>query len=203
MTNEYQEGKVGKINLPDDDPEAINMMVQRLYGQSYKDTRPDLEDYGEGRALLNLKVYASADRYDISSLKECAKEEFKAWDWRSQGTESWVHVVEEAWKGNEFSGLHPIIEEKIAEDIDRMLRDDWIPFIDKAMKLGRFSAAFLHHIVKKKKNGIFYAVRDTNTRCQLDILDLKKKIKGYGYTRDQLGKEMRSDTYDSDESIAF
>lgn len=178
------------------------MMVQHLYGQSYKDTRPDLEDYGEGRALLNLKVYASADKYDISSLEECAKEEFKSWAWRSQGTESWVHVVEEAWKGNEFSGLHPIIEKQIAEDIDRMLQDDWLPFIDKAMKLGRFSAAFLRHLVNKK-NGIFYAVRDTNTRYQLDILDLKKKIKGYRYTLDQLGKEMRSDTYDSDESIAF
>jgi hypothetical protein len=77
-----------------------------------------------------------------------------------------------------------------------------LPFIDKAVKLGRFSAAFLHHIVKKK-NGIFDAVRDTNARYQTDIIDLKNKIKGYRYTLEQLGKEMRSDTYDSDESIEF
>lgn len=202
MTNKYQEGKTGKISLPDDDPEAINMMVQHLYGQSYKDTTPGLEDYGEARALLNLNVYASADKYNIPSLEECAKEEFKAWAWRSQRTEFWGHVVEEAWKGNEFSGLHLIIEGQIAEDIDRMLEDNWLPFIDKGMKLGRFSASFLHRIVEKK-NGIFYAVRDTNTRYQLDIIDLKNKIKGYRYTLEQLGKEMRSDTYDSDESIVF
>ena len=27
ITNEYQDGKTGKINLPDHDPEAINMIV--------------------------------------------------------------------------------------------------------------------------------------------------------------------------------
>lgn len=110
--------------------------------------------------------------------------------------------MEEAWKGNEFSGLHLIIEAQVAENIDRMLEDNWLQFIDKGMKLGRFSASFLHRIVENK-NGIFYALRDTNTRYQLDIIDLKNKIKGYRYTLEQLGKEMRSDNYDSDESIAF
>ncbi|KAJ6117891.1 BTB/POZ domain protein [Penicillium sp. IBT 18751x] len=198
----FLEGQTGKINLPDDDPEAINIMVQYLYGQSYKDTRPNLDDYGESRALLNLNVYASADKYNIHSLAECTKEEFKAWAWRSQRTESWGHVVEEAWKGNEFSGLHLVIEKQIAEDIDRMLQDDWLPFIDKGMKLGRFSAAFLQHIVKKK-NGQFFALRDTKTRYELDIINLKSKIKGYRCTIEQLGKEMIADTYDSDESIEF
>ncbi|KAJ5371881.1 BTB/POZ domain protein [Penicillium concentricum] len=198
----FLEGKTGKISLPDDDPEAIYMMVQHLYGQSYKDTRLGLKDYGEGRALLNLNVYASADKYNIPSLEECAKEEFKDWAWRSQCTESWGHVVEEAWKGNEFSGLHLIIEKQIAEDIDPMLKDDWLPFIDKGMKLGRLSAAFLRHIVEKK-NGIFYALRDTEKGYERDIIDLKKKIKGYRYTLEQLGKEMKSDAYDSDESIEF
>ncbi|KAJ5778222.1 BTB/POZ domain protein [Penicillium odoratum] len=178
------------------------MMVQHLYGQRYKDTRPDLEDYEESRALLNLHVYASADKYNILSLEEHAKEEFKAWAWSSQGTESWGHVVEEAWKGNEFSDLHSIIEKQIAEDIDRMLQDDWLPFIDKGMKLGRFSATFLHQIVEKK-NSRFFALRETKTRYELNIIDLKKKIKGYRYALEQLGKEMNADTYDSDESIAF
>lgn len=200
MTNKYQEGKTGKISLPDDDPEAINMMIQHLYGQSYKDTRPGLEDYGESRALLNLNVYASADKYNIPSLEECAKEEFKTWAWRSQRTESWGHVVEEAWKGNEFSGLHLIIEKQIAEDIDRMLEDNWLPFIDMGMKLGRFSAAFLDHIVKKK-NRTSFVLRGTKSRYELDIIDLKNKIKGYRDTLEQLGKEMNADTYDSDESI--
>ncbi|KAJ5366189.1 BTB/POZ domain protein [Penicillium brevicompactum] len=193
----FLEGKTGQINLPDDDPEAINIMVQELYGQSYKNTRPNLEDYGDDRALMNLSVYVCADKYNMHSLRMCAEEEFKAWASRSRRTESWAHVVEKVWEGNEFSGLYVIIEKQIADDIDRMLQDEWLSFVDNGMKLGRFSAAFLRHIVEKK-DGIFYATRDTKTRYELDIIDLRSKIKGYRYTLEQLGRQMNSDTYDSD-----
>ncbi|KAG2001050.1 hypothetical protein GB937_010569 [Aspergillus fischeri] len=112
------------------------------------------------------------------------------------------HIVEEIWKGNEFSGLHVIIEEQVAEDIDRMLEDDWRLSIDRGMKLGRFSAAFLLRIVKKK-NDIFYTQRDQNVRQQFQIIDLKNSIKGYKQVIDELGKQMRVDAYDSDERYEF
>ncbi|KAK9547493.1 hypothetical protein V6Z79_008327 [Aspergillus fumigatus] len=205
----FLEGKTGKISLPDDDPEAINIMVQHLYGQNYEDTRPDLEDYGEDRALLNLKVYAIADKYNITSLEESAKAEFRAWAWSSQRTEPWGRVVEEIWKSNEFSGLHLVIEKQLADNIDRMLEDDWLPFIDMGLKLGRFSAAFLQHIIDKK-NRVFYAIRDAKVRHELDVIDLKRKIKGYKntieqtkHTIEQLRNEMAADTYESDGSIEF
>jgi hypothetical protein len=209
VAKQYQEGKTGKINLPDDDPEAINITVQHLYGQSYKDTMPNLEDYAEDRALLNLKVYAIADKYHITSLEECAKAEFEDWAWRSQCTEPWRRAVEEIWENNEFSGLHLVVEKQVADDIDRMLEDDWLPLIDMGMKLGRFSAAFLHHIVDKK-NRVFYALRDAKMRQELDIIGLKSKIKGYKitieqtkHTIEQLGNGMAADTYESDGSIGF
>ncbi|OQD84278.1 hypothetical protein PENANT_c013G08421 [Penicillium antarcticum] len=72
--------------------------------------------------------------------------------------------LKEAWNGIEFAGRHLIIEKQLAEEIDRMLEDNWLPFIDKGMKLGRFSAAFLHPIVEKK-NRTFYALRDTKSRA--------------------------------------
>lgn len=159
MANKYQEGTTRIISLPDDDPEVIHIMVQHLYGQSYEDTRPSWEDYDDDRAILNLNVYASADKYNIPSLERCAKEEFKDWVCRSQHTESWRRVVEKVWEGNEFSGLYDMIEKQVADGIDRMLEDNWLPFIDKAMKLGRFSAGFLQRIVKAK-NDMLYAMRD-------------------------------------------
>jgi hypothetical protein len=77
------------------------------------------------------------------------------------------------------------------------------------MKLGRFSAAFLHHIVDKK-NRVFYALRDAKMRQELDIIGLKNKIKGYKITIEQtkhtiehLGNGMAADTYESDGSIEF
>ncbi|KAF4241736.1 hypothetical protein CNMCM8980_002260 [Aspergillus fumigatiaffinis] len=199
----FVEAETGKIDLPDDDPEAVNIMVQHLYGQSYKDARANSDASCEkDLAIQDARVYAIADKYNIPLLKECAKGEFKAWAAESRRTEPWTHVVEEIRKGNEFSGLHAIIEEQVAEDIDQMLAGDWLSFIDQGMKLGRFSAAFLLRIVKKK-NDIFCIQRDQNVRQQFQIIDLKNSIKGYKQVIDELGKQMRSDTYDSDESIAF
>lgn len=90
-----------------------------------------------------------------------------------------------------------------------MVEDDWLPFIDMVMILGRFSTAFLHHIVDKK-NRVFYALRDAETRHELDIISLKSKIKGYKNTIEQtkhtikhLGNGMAADTYESDGSIKF
>ncbi|KAF3407833.1 hypothetical protein DPV78_000266 [Talaromyces pinophilus] len=128
----FLEGKTGKINLPDDDPEAVNIMIQHLYRRSYRDTRPNLEELsGDDRALMDLNVYTIANKYIIQSLEECAKEEFRAWAMASQRTEFWGRIVNEIWKGEEFSGLHLIIEKQVADDIDRMLEDDWLSFLDK------------------------------------------------------------------------
>lgn len=52
VAKQYQEGKTGKNIPPDDDPKAINITVQHLYGQSYKDTRPNLEDYAGGSCSM-------------------------------------------------------------------------------------------------------------------------------------------------------
>lgn len=38
-------------------------------------------------------------------------------------------------------------------DIDRILENDRLPFIDMRIKPGKISAAFLHHLVAKK-NGV-------------------------------------------------
>lgn len=44
--------------------------------------------------------------------------------------------VEDIWNGNEFPDLHAIIEKYVADDINRMLGDDWLPFIDMRMRRG-------------------------------------------------------------------
>jgi hypothetical protein len=82
VAKQYQEGKTGKIIPPHDDPEAINIAVQHLYGQSYKDTRSKFGRLRrEDHALLNLEACAIADKYNITSLEECAKAEFEGWAW--------------------------------------------------------------------------------------------------------------------------
>jgi hypothetical protein len=46
------------------------------------------------------------------------------------------------------------------------------------MKLRRFSTVFLHNIINKK-NHILYALHDAKMKQELNIISLKKKIKGY------------------------
>jgi hypothetical protein len=101
-----------------------------------------------------------------------------------------------------------LFEKQVADDIDRMIEDDWLPFIDMVMTLGGFSAAF-HHIVDKK-NRVFFALCDAEMRHELDITSLKSKIEGYKntiqqtrHTIKQLGNGMAADTYESDGSVKF
>lgn len=204
MADDIQEGMTGKISLPDDDPEAINIMVHHLYGQSYTNTRLEFKDHcEENRALLDIKVYAVADKYDIPSLAECAKDEFKVWAAKSQRTESWARVVEEVWQGNEYSDIHILIEDQVARNIDQMLEDCWLPFIDKGMKLGRFSAAFLRKIVKRKDD-LFFSLRSTKISYEFEISNLRAKIDSHKAAVERLAEGITADaSYDSDESVRF
>ncbi|KAJ5558088.1 BTB/POZ domain protein [Penicillium sp. DV-2018c] len=180
MCNEkFHEGKTGVNNLPDDDPEAINIMVQHLYKQDYKDTEPGLLLDDEDRALLNLRVYAVAHKYIILSLLECATDEFEEWSFAAKITEPWRGVVEVVWEGNEFSALCPIIEKQIADGIDSMLNENWMPFIDKGMELGRLSSAGFVRRLVEGKNRIINSLRDREERRKTDIKKLKGKIEGY------------------------
>jgi hypothetical protein len=85
-----------------------------------------------------------------------------------------------------------------------MIEDDWLPFIDMVMALGRFSAAFLRHIVGREGR-VFFALCGAEVGYGLGIARLKSKIKGYKnaieqtkHTIKQLGNGMAADTYESD-----
>jgi hypothetical protein len=102
-----------------------------------------------------------------------------------------------------------LVEKQVADDIDRMIEDDWLPFIDMVMALGRFSAAFLRHIVGREDR-VFFALCGAEVGYGLGIARLKSKIKGYKnaieqtiHTIKQLGNGMAADTYESDGSIKF
>ncbi|KAJ6000788.1 BTB/POZ domain protein [Penicillium waksmanii] len=90
-----QEGETGVINLPDDDPDAIKIMVQHVYGKRLKTCKTTIKDNCDDcRARLSLEVYAVADKYLIPSLAVSARNEFKAWAATEMGTKpgraSWM-----------------------------------------------------------------------------------------------------------------
>jgi hypothetical protein len=102
-----------------------------------------------------------------------------------------------------------MVEKQVADDIDQMIKDDWLLFINIVIALRRFSAAFLRHIVGRE-DCIFFALCSAEVGYRLGIARLKSKIKGYKnaikqtkHTIKQLGNGMAADTYKLDRSIKF
>lgn len=117
--------------------------------------------------------------------------------------EHFKRVAEEMWEGNEFDGLHAVIEEQVAENIDWMLVSDWISFVDKGMRRGRFSADFLHQILGKKSSALSIERALYQTE-KPEVHSLRKKIRDYKCAIEKIGKEMGDDAYaayDSDKSF--
>ncbi|KAH7149118.1 hypothetical protein B0J13DRAFT_550713 [Dactylonectria estremocensis] len=93
----FKEGQSGEIDLPDDDPEAVASMICYLYRGCYPRVEADAErpqekrlgspwnaeTYGEETIslqdeylCLHAKVYAIAEKYQVSGLKEMALRNF-------------------------------------------------------------------------------------------------------------------------------
>ncbi|KAJ5763910.1 BTB/POZ domain protein [Penicillium manginii] len=177
----FIEDETGVINLRDDDPEAVNIMVQHIYDEPYKISPQNKKD--ESSARLSLQVYAIADKYMIEPLAVSARNEFKSWAAMAMCTDSWARIVEEIWEGDGYSGLYPAIEKLIAGDIDYMLGDEWRPFIDKGMRFGRFSTDFLRGIVEKKDFDAYEGEGEGEALFEMGKFeDLEKKIDGLEYT---------------------
>ncbi|KAK3290210.1 uncharacterized protein B0H64DRAFT_349875 [Chaetomium fimeti] len=90
----FKETQEGKIDLPDDDPQLVHIMVHYLYHFDY-DTKPQDKGIGFDGSVTNrdetdtnepvtnvlvthAKVYALAEKYLIRGLKVVAQRHFKA-----------------------------------------------------------------------------------------------------------------------------
>ena len=117
LTNRWvQEGKVGQIDLVEDDPDIVDRMIDYLYRLDYDD-QPDSASVKEpsGRLVINCLVYAIADKYEIWSLKDVAKQktaELVGKEWKD---DNFLVALETAWTTTPQS--------------DRGLRDLFIPLL--------------------------------------------------------------------------
>ncbi|KAI3573646.1 hypothetical protein IWW34DRAFT_753919 [Fusarium oxysporum f. sp. albedinis] len=97
--NYFQESRSNVINLPEDDPEAVDSMIYYIYNGYYPKMDPGtqgiskdrlaaagwkLETFGEFTGGLQVKflvlhaeVYALAEKYDVLGLKEMAQRCFR------------------------------------------------------------------------------------------------------------------------------
>ncbi|KAK6441892.1 hypothetical protein LTR95_001859 [Oleoguttula sp. CCFEE 5521] len=66
------------IQLPDDDPKAVNALLEYLYGRDFTSLRGKGDEGFDEDAALLVAVFNLADKYVVQSLKDLAKTRFRA-----------------------------------------------------------------------------------------------------------------------------
>ncbi|KAK4550170.1 hypothetical protein LTR36_003137 [Oleoguttula mirabilis] len=93
-TGKFKEATERKIDLGDDNPDAVPAMLQYLYKREY--SNDDAVAAGTPVALLHVRVYNLADKYDIASLKDHTLARFKL-------------IADKHWKEQAFAKMLPEI----------------------------------------------------------------------------------------------
>ncbi|KAI7257543.1 hypothetical protein KC343_g6462 [Hortaea werneckii] len=91
----WKEGKEGTITLKEDDPQVIDALLHWLYNFEY-------DEYGLSQdhqcpMVLDVRVYAAADKYFVPNLKRLAVEKFEKHTkagWKSDG---FANAIPEAY----------------------------------------------------------------------------------------------------------
>ena len=69
-----QEAKEGKIDLKDENPEVVDVMLHYFYHFDYSDEK----EGGMAPILLDIYVFAMAEKYFVEPLQKLATEKFNA-----------------------------------------------------------------------------------------------------------------------------
>ncbi|KAI1501422.1 BTB/POZ protein [Biscogniauxia marginata] len=106
----FEEERKATINLPDDDPQLVDIMVQYLYHLDYNTPSPAGRANKPSHAKLTRKyreltsdlvthvmVYALAKKYDIRGLKSLAIQKFEAAVEKQWLTYSFLEAVQEIY----------------------------------------------------------------------------------------------------------
>ncbi|KAK5116272.1 hypothetical protein LTR85_009244 [Meristemomyces frigidus] len=96
-TGRFNEAAERKVDLSGDDPQAVNGMLEYFCKHTY--STEDAVAAGTAVAILHVRVYNLADKYDVQGLKDHTLAEFQP-------------IAEQRWKEKGFAeSIHEIISE--------------------------------------------------------------------------------------------
>lgn len=135
----FKETETATIELKEVDPLMINELINYLYTCDYDDGGPSDEKRSESKKLdFNLGMYIVGDRYNVSDLKELAREKFAV-------------AIVDGWSGDNLPDVvRTIYEDPIATD--RKLRNCLMSTLRKHKKVLRFREDFMEVV---KSHGEF------------------------------------------------
>ncbi|KAI0096202.1 hypothetical protein GGR51DRAFT_553681 [Nemania sp. FL0031] len=100
---DFKENREGIVDLPDDDPRAVEMMVYYFYHFRYDLAETLTEDVDTDASpmpsalVLHVLIYALAEKYNIQGLKASALEEFKAAVTEQWDADGFLEAAREAY----------------------------------------------------------------------------------------------------------
>ncbi|KAI1119089.1 BTB/POZ protein [Nemania sp. NC0429] len=137
---DFKEAREGKISLPEDDPKAVELMIQFFYHLDYKinavgtasgdkkltpldketDPLPPCQSSDvkvDSTLMIHAKVYALAQKYLIDDLKTIALRKFANYASRDWNRESFLDVAEAGYEltPESESGLRAAVVETFAD----------------------------------------------------------------------------------------
>ncbi|KAJ3551204.1 hypothetical protein NPX13_g11422 [Xylaria arbuscula] len=141
-----KEACTGTIDLPDDDPQAVDMMVYYFYHLDYNPpplqaiqdeeavNKTDTNDFGDdvialcpshSDLVVHAKVYALAAKYLISGLKALSLQKFEAATQRDWARDDFLDAVQEVYTSTLDSdrGLRDAVVKTLYQHRDLLLQE--------------------------------------------------------------------------------
>ena len=186
----WQEAATATITLDDDDPSTVRRMLTYLYTLDYddEDASPDLSASlstdGGGvadssskpavvddattshcKAMNNVRVYALAEKYDISVLKELAKSKFQQCNIACDYS-GYREIIDAAFKStpDTDSGLRDVVIRECANNVEMCIKEEGMaPMMREHGSLG---LGILQQAVKKHKSELEKQKRGMESRMR-------------------------------------
>ncbi|RDI83852.1 hypothetical protein Vi05172_g6278 [Venturia inaequalis] len=135
-TKDFKEKKDANIDLSEQDPEAVEALLEYLYKCDYTRLTKD----NASALVLHVHVYQLADMYDIAELKEVAAGLFKETAEKDWELPAFPLAVQEIYDNPEDDArtLRKLVVNEAIDHLDTLLEDDHGEFAQVMAAFGEF-----------------------------------------------------------------
>lgn len=147
----FQENSLNEVDLEEDDPAAIEGMLRYIYGL---DHNTECEEGSMEQARFNADLYAVADKYGLSLLREHALSEFTYYVGHYCDYDNGADVVRLLYAPTAISNpkLINILCHNIDKNIDCLIGDKY--FIETFKEFPGFSSHYAEYVAINRRGGI-------------------------------------------------
>ncbi|KAK3676934.1 hypothetical protein LTR78_003139 [Recurvomyces mirabilis] len=141
-SGDFKEGKQNKIELPDDDKQAVDAILAFLYTHKYGDEGNSQSDTSP--MSLDIRVFTIADKYFIEPLKVYAASKFQprtTGEWKSP---EFAQAIEELYTAGPPTdrSLRNMVLSVVRDNVDELYgnKDQYAAFHKIISSIGDFAA---------------------------------------------------------------